>query len=607
MSTTRVRISPSLVASIHFRLADQFFRPILPGVDPVLQVSYFLVVACYVVFHIGRRGCNFILAALHYIIHVAAVQGGMLERISQHDHKVIADLVKDVRIPAEHFNLDGKYTIYAICPNPTCHRSYKPSFLPDNTVPQYPSHCNYSRFPGAVCKEQLLRSKTFGGRPLSVPIKPFLYFDFKDWLANLLSRPGFEEKMDNAWRNSDIRGNQQEMQDIFDGNLLRNFTGPDGKRFGTGKAIGEYVFSLNVDFFNPNGNKAAGKSFSCGIVAMVCLNLPPELRYQPENMYLAGIIPGPAEPPTACINNYIRPLVDDLLDFWTPGVRFSQTHQFHHGRLVLCALVAVVSDLPASRKVAGFASHNHEFFCSICYCKKDKKDKKDKNDKKNKKDKNSGYGNTDYGSWRRRGDRDWRESAEKWLNAPDARAEQAAFDSSGLRWSELLRLPYFDPSRFVVLDAMHNLFLGLINFHFCDLLGYRPSSSKKEDIIVLPITFSDDWKEFKETEQGSVEKILRYLQSPIATELEAEREIWHRRFTSCHNRALWFACKELKLVPLSTDVKQLMKKEWADILIDWVRCIALSFYSVLTQLILEENAFRSTSANAHRGPCHIAR
>lgn len=93
------------------------------------------------------------LEGLCYIIQIAAVQGGMLERLSQHDHKVMADLIKDVHIPAEHFNLDRKYTVYAICPNSTCHRSYKPSFLPDDVVPHYPSHCNYSCFPGSVCNE----------------------------------------------------------------------------------------------------------------------------------------------------------------------------------------------------------------------------------------------------------------------------------------------------------------------------------------------------------------------------------------------------------------------------------------------------------------------
>jgi hypothetical protein len=42
---------------------------------------------------------------------------------------------------------------------------------------------------------------------------------------------------------------------------------------------------------------------------------------------------------------------------------------------------------------------------------------------------------------------------------------------SGVKWSELLCLPYFDPTRFVVIDAMHNLFLGLINEHFQNILG----------------------------------------------------------------------------------------------------------------------------------------
>lgn len=30
----------------------------------------------------------------------------------------------------------------------------------------------------------------------------------------------------------------------------------------------------------------------------------------------------------------------------------------------------------------------------------------------------------------------------------------------GYKWTELLRLPYFEPSRFVTIDPMHCLFLG---------------------------------------------------------------------------------------------------------------------------------------------------
>ena len=33
-----------------------------------------------------------------------------------------------------------------------------------------------------------------------MPIKPFVYFDFKDWVGGLLVRPGFKDKMDSAWK-----------------------------------------------------------------------------------------------------------------------------------------------------------------------------------------------------------------------------------------------------------------------------------------------------------------------------------------------------------------------------------------------------------------------
>ncbi|KJA21910.1 hypothetical protein HYPSUDRAFT_139897 [Hypholoma sublateritium FD-334 SS-4] len=84
-------------------------------------------------------------------------------------------------------------------------------------------------------------------------------------------------------------------------------------------------------------------------------------------------------------------------------------------------------------------------------------------------------------SWRRRTNEEYRASAQRYLDAEDDKERETIFKETGIRWSELLRLPYFDPSRFVVVDAMHNLFLGLIKEHF-EILGIRdPEDEKKQD------------------------------------------------------------------------------------------------------------------------------
>ena len=101
----------------------------------------------------------------------------------------------------------------------------------------------------------------------------------------------------------------KEMKDIFDGEILRNFKGFDGQLFTTSGEEGRYVFSLCVDYFNLLGNKQAGKKKSIGLISLVCLNLPPDMRYKPENMFLFGIIPGPSEPLLTSLNHYLCPLV----------------------------------------------------------------------------------------------------------------------------------------------------------------------------------------------------------------------------------------------------------------------------------------------------------
>ncbi|KAI9063131.1 hypothetical protein FKP32DRAFT_1572301, partial [Trametes sanguinea] len=114
--------------------------------------------------------------------------------------------------------------------------------------------------------------------------------EMKDWLARLLSRPGIEDAMDAA---ADRAKNATSpvMSDIWDAPVLKNLQ-HNGRPFIYGPAgEGRYVFSLSVDSFNPFQSKEAKQNVSVTGVYMVCLNLPPHLRYLPENIYLVGIIP----------------------------------------------------------------------------------------------------------------------------------------------------------------------------------------------------------------------------------------------------------------------------------------------------------------------------
>ena len=60
--------------------------------------------------------------------------------------------------------------------------------------------------------------------------------------------------------------------------------------------------------------------YSVGAVYLTVMNLSRSVRYKQKNIILLGIIPGPSEPEHD-INNYLQPLVDELLKLWK-GVRF---------------------------------------------------------------------------------------------------------------------------------------------------------------------------------------------------------------------------------------------------------------------------------------------
>ena len=174
--------------------------------------------------------------------------------------------------------------------------------------------------------------------------------------------------MDSAWASCKDGSTPPKERDIFDAEILWNFKGFDRMHFSADGKEGWYVFLLCVDYFNPLGNKQAGKKSSIGLILLVCLNLPLELCYKPENMFLFGIIPGPNKPPLACINHYLSLLMDMLLEFWFTGVCFSHTCAYYYGSVIWCALICFVSNLPVACKTSGLTSIHHMQMCTICHC-----------------------------------------------------------------------------------------------------------------------------------------------------------------------------------------------------------------------------------------------
>jgi hypothetical protein len=413
-------------------------------------------------------------------------------------------------------------------------------------------------------------------------------------MSGLLARTGYEEKMDKAWDRM-AQSPDGMLRDIFQGSIIRNFKGPDGATHFShigGEDAGRYLFSLGFDFFNPLGNKQAGKKISTGVLALVCVNLPIEERYNPENMFVAGIIPGPNEPNVDQINPYLTPIVDALLEFWN-GVRFTRTCMYTLGRLVFCALIVVICDLPAARKVGGFSAHSQEYFCSVCWCNKTQ----------------HGYSNFDSATWKRRTNEDCRQFAERYHTATNAKHSASSFDRTGLRWSELLRLPYYDPTRFLVVDPMHNLFLGLIKEHFQGILGYypprttHPTPAPRVDIhINIPPDPTNPLPDAKGP-RASIRRLISWLEEPFeftdesSKEFKAVTDKWGK--STIHVAAFVYVGRGLNCLPQTLDstgqdtkfplTKKLSKKGLATCILSWVSNFCIVERTALTDTISESS------------------
>ncbi|KIJ09290.1 hypothetical protein PAXINDRAFT_87674, partial [Paxillus involutus ATCC 200175] len=167
-------------------------------------------------------------------------------------------------------------------------------------------------------------------------------------------------------------------------------------------------------------------------------------RYRAENLLVSFMTPGPSEPTAAQLQNYMKLVVDDLLNLYENGVIY-HTPGHPQGRKVRVVLLGVICDHPAMCKMCGFADHSH----NNAPCPKCKVTQEDLFSDKSLRN-----------EFEPRTGEEHRQKCFKDKALPTQDDHNTFFQINGVRWTELARLPYFDLVRHTIIDPMHNLLLG---------------------------------------------------------------------------------------------------------------------------------------------------
>lgn len=414
--------------------------------EVVIHSVSIVALVMYLLEGLSRRATEVLIAGLRAIVAITLKYARNADTLTTQDNLLLADIARDPRTVMRRYKLEPVLDTYVCCPD--CFAIYSPNTSPKTCVDTAPG--------STPCGCELFRTRQIRGGFHTSSKRDYLHQPMAHWLARLVHREGIEDLLQIPDLQKILSKNPPTVAaDFWDGAAIRSFLGPDGRKLFIDAPQDEtrLVFSLAMDGFNPFQSKTAKQKVTSTAIYMVCLNLPPHLRYLPENMYLVGVIPGPTKPSLTQINHFLRLLVDDLLQFWTSGVRFSRTWKYRFGRLFRAALIPLVCDILAARQTIGLGSHSSTFFCSFCYLRLDEIE------------------NFDPLTWPPREIHEHRARAEAWRNAPTALEQEDLFERHGIRWSELLRLPYWDPIHFTVVDSMHNLYLGLLQTHCRDIWG----------------------------------------------------------------------------------------------------------------------------------------
>ncbi|KAJ3906770.1 hypothetical protein F5879DRAFT_987125 [Lentinula edodes] len=451
---------PDDISPIKINNTDSFGQPEEKLNAPTL-IAYTIALVNRVFEGAARRGSGVLLKMLKLFGYSFISLAGQPNYIQK---KALNDIPESIQTVEKALNLDVQSIPYAVCPR--CSFTHIPTYPNGPSDPVYPTHCNERLTElSDPCGTELLQE--------GKPFKTYHAYSFYEWFGRFIAHPGIEQYGDRFCDEiASFEKIPDTKRDIKDGSFVHTFRGHDGKLFLAERGNeGRWVFLLHADFFNVEGNRIRGKTRSTGITSLVCLNLPLSMRNDPAWIFIPGLIQGKSEPDAKNSEHrhYWRLLIDEFSAGYLRGLQPRHTYRSHSSeglneRVFRVAIAGVLMDFKAARPFAGFLDVTSHHTCFLCKCWH-----------------RAHLGRTDYQNWTTAGVEFLKRGAEAWLNAKTPKERNEIEFFYGTRYSELWRLPYWNPIKQLLVDPMHIFFLILMQRLAREVLGLdNPESSEEE-------------------------------------------------------------------------------------------------------------------------------
>lgn len=225
-----------------------------PAISPIYQMCTLLAAWLVLFAGVSQKTASTVLKALHIImrttleiVYFTLKEAGYSSKTNEASFRIGIPL--DIRTVYSKSGLDPVMIRKMCCP--TCYKEY-----PENTLE---TTCTWKKSPRSrACGTELWTMSKNSHGSKQIPRCLFTTQSLGPWLKDLLSRPEIDDCLTQSYAKLMNLNpvHQQHMHDIQDSPAWQSLRGYLLSKY-------HLVFGIYVDWFNPYGNKTAGKFYSC--------------------------------------------------------------------------------------------------------------------------------------------------------------------------------------------------------------------------------------------------------------------------------------------------------------------------------------------------------